>query len=211
MLDLCDNKIELLPDTIKEIEYLERLNLKNNSIINLPSNLCCLLHLKDLRLEGNPIKTVRNDILKSGTSRILRLLRERNNCSSKSCKIQNIPEVMVPDKFNMRKEKRLNLHAKELVEIPDLSKLVLDAKESEVTFLDLSQNKLKNFAVEFIVLKDQLAELNLSSNYFESLPSHLEYFHQLIYLNVSHNSIYCIPKELQSLKNLRELDISFNK
>lgn len=47
------------------------------SIYSLPSSLSTLSHLVSLQLDGNPIRSIRRDIIQGGTVRILKLLRDR--------------------------------------------------------------------------------------------------------------------------------------
>lgn len=77
ILDLRDNKIEVLPDEIAYLQALMRLDLTNNSIASLPNSLAVLANLSNLQLEGNPIRSIRRDIIQSGTIRILKTLRDR--------------------------------------------------------------------------------------------------------------------------------------
>lgn len=46
-------------------------------IHSLPSSLSTLTHLVSLQLDGNPIRSIRRDIIQGGTVRILKLLRDR--------------------------------------------------------------------------------------------------------------------------------------
>lgn len=44
---------------------------------SLPNSMAVLSHLINLQLEGNPIRSIRRDIIQGGTVRILKTLRER--------------------------------------------------------------------------------------------------------------------------------------
>ncbi|XP_032597387.1 leucine-rich repeat-containing protein 40 isoform X2 [Drosophila grimshawi] len=77
IFDLRDNKITQLPDEICLMRNLNRLDLTNNSISVLPVTLSSLAHLISLQVDGNPIKTIRRDILQCGTARILKTLHDR--------------------------------------------------------------------------------------------------------------------------------------
>jgi len=66
-----------LPDEICLLRNLNRLDVSNNSINVLPVTLSSLAHLISLQVDGNPIKTIRRDILQCGTARILKTLQER--------------------------------------------------------------------------------------------------------------------------------------
>lgn len=45
---------------------------------SLPNSLSTLAHLVSLQLEGNPIRSIRRDIIQGGTARILKMLRDRS-------------------------------------------------------------------------------------------------------------------------------------
>ncbi|XP_023163462.2 leucine-rich repeat-containing protein 40 isoform X6 [Drosophila hydei] len=77
IFDLRDNKIKQLPDEICLMRNLNRLDVTNNSISVLPVTLSSLAHLISLQVDGNPIKTIRRDILQCGTARILKTLQDR--------------------------------------------------------------------------------------------------------------------------------------
>lgn len=47
-------------------------------------SLGSLAHLVSLQIDGNPIKSIRRDILQCGTNRILRTLRERARASGET-------------------------------------------------------------------------------------------------------------------------------
>lgn len=194
------------------MKNLTRLNLANNAIQNIPNNLCCLSHLKDLRLNGNPIRTLRNDILSSGTTRVLKILRERHvgektndDCDSSST------ETTYPKKYDMRKSKELDLHDRQLSQVPNLLKLVADAKEAEISSLDLSSNNFEDFFCEFSDLATQVREINLASNNIKQLADFIGDFQYLIYFNISRNSLVSLPDTIEKLHYLRELDISHNR
>lgn len=87
ILDLRDNKIEVLPEEISNLQHLIRLDLTNNALTNLPNSLSLLAHLQSLQVEGNKIRSIRRDIIQCGTSRILKFLRERHQAEN----IENIP------------------------------------------------------------------------------------------------------------------------
>lgn len=116
ILDLRDNKIETLPDEIGYLQALIRLDLTNNSInryssmvdnyylfliqlrspiikyiFSLPNSLSVLSHLVNLQLEGNPIRSIRRDIIQSGTYRILQTLKARAAQAN-----ETLPSVMTP-------------------------------------------------------------------------------------------------------------------
>lgn len=51
---------------------------------SLPNSLAVLANLTNLQLEGNPIRSIRRDIIQSGTHRIMKTLRDRAAQSNES-------------------------------------------------------------------------------------------------------------------------------
>ncbi|XP_008588496.1 PREDICTED: leucine-rich repeat-containing protein 40, partial [Galeopterus variegatus] len=76
VLDLRDNKLKSVPDEITLLQSLERLDLRNNDISSLPYSLGNL-HLKFLALEGNPLRTIRREVINKGTQEVLKYLRSK--------------------------------------------------------------------------------------------------------------------------------------
>ncbi|KAK2496049.1 hypothetical protein MC885_000929 [Smutsia gigantea] len=76
VLDLRDNKLKSVPDEIMLLQSLERLDLSNNDISSLPYSLG-KLHLKFLALEGNPLRTIRREIINKGTQEVLKYLQSK--------------------------------------------------------------------------------------------------------------------------------------
>jgi TonB family protein len=54
-LDISNNKIDLLPENLREMKKLEFLNIENNNLESLPESLFKMKKLIAIRLKGNPI------------------------------------------------------------------------------------------------------------------------------------------------------------
>jgi Leucine-rich repeat (LRR) protein len=77
-LDVSSNQIsELLEVFCTTLVNLIDLNLENNNITVLPPVLGYSPRLKSLRVEGNPLKTVRRPIVEKGSATILEYLRNK--------------------------------------------------------------------------------------------------------------------------------------
>lgn len=144
VLDLRDNKIISIPDEIAMLQHVIRLDLTNNDITTLPNTLGLLPHLQNLQIEGNSLKQIRMDVIKGGTNRILKHLREKlqDNQMEKVQKSQEKCHITepFPNKYQMRGSRALNLTMKELTKIPD--DVFHEAEKAEVTAVDLCKNKL---------------------------------------------------------------------
>ncbi|CAH2234399.1 jg21203 [Pararge aegeria aegeria] len=77
VLNIRDNQIEVLPENISLLKTLKRFDLSNNNLNKLPRNLGLLSQLQSISMEGNKLSFVRQDIIKGGTDRMMKYLRER--------------------------------------------------------------------------------------------------------------------------------------
>lgn len=208
VLDLRDNKIEALPDEINMLQSLMRLDLSNNSILTLPVSLCTLAHLTSLQLEGNPLRSIRRDIIQSGTTRILKTLRDRAGYVEAKATATIRDDGQFPDKYKMRKSHALALGLKGLSAIEEV--VFLNAKEAEVTVVDLSKNKFQEMPEGLLQLKSMLRELDASSNQISTLSPLIGQFERMVYLNLAKNQLHDLPRELRLLTTLRELNLNNN-
>ena len=65
-------------EAVSKLTALEELNLTNNNISSLPPRLGLLGEkLRVLRIEGNPLRSIRRSILDKGTSAVLTYLQSR--------------------------------------------------------------------------------------------------------------------------------------
>ncbi|XP_021915656.1 leucine-rich repeat-containing protein 40-like isoform X2 [Zootermopsis nevadensis] len=182
VLNLRDNTLTSLPEEISAFQLLARLDLTNNHLTMLPDSLGFLPHLQSVQLEGNPLRSVRRDIIQCGTTRLLRFLRER-----------------------FKDEGNVNTGSDSLISAKE------EAVEAEVTSVDISKNKLKEVPVGLKRLTSRITELNLSCNALSVLPFELGLSENLLYLDLQKNSLEDLPQSFESLSRLRELVISFNK
>lgn len=146
VLDLRDNQINEIPEQIAMLQHVIRLDLTNNELSSLPNGLGLLPHLQNLQIEGNALKQIRMDIIKGGTCRILKFLRER----MEDVGVEKVNSAtgfqdkqIFPNKYQMRTLKALNAPQKELSVVPD--EVFEDGKNAEVHMVDLSKNKLVAF------------------------------------------------------------------
>ncbi|KAI5083332.1 hypothetical protein GOP47_0003075 [Adiantum capillus-veneris] len=75
ILDLSQNSLTVVPKEISALVFLEELDLSDNSIMSLPAELGLLeSNLHVLKLDGNPLRSVRRTILDRGTKADLEVL-----------------------------------------------------------------------------------------------------------------------------------------
>lgn len=66
-----------LPEWLTELRKLEELDVTNNDIGRINPRLGFMEKLRCLRLEGNPLRSIRRPILERGTAAVLEYLRDR--------------------------------------------------------------------------------------------------------------------------------------
>ncbi|KAH7302071.1 hypothetical protein KP509_23G055200 [Ceratopteris richardii] len=76
VLDLGQNSLSHIPSEISSLKSLEELDISDNSIMSLPPELGLLeTSLQALKLDGNPLKSIRRSVLDRGTKAILQYLK----------------------------------------------------------------------------------------------------------------------------------------
>ncbi|EHB16546.1 Leucine-rich repeat-containing protein 40 [Heterocephalus glaber] len=224
VLDLRDNKLKSVPDEITLLQSLERLDLSNNDISSLPCSLGNL-PLKFLALEGNPLRTIRREIINKGTQEVLKYLRSKikddgptHNDSAPDTTAMTLPS-----------ESRVNVHAivalklldysdKQTTLIPDE---VFDAvKSNVVTSVNFSKNQLceipkrnnfLNSLPEDMKSLIRLQTINLSFNRFKVLPEVLYHIPTLESILISNNQVGSLdPQKMKMMENLMTLDLQNN-
>lgn len=215
VLDLRDNKIEKLPDEIAMLQSLMRLDLSNNSIYSLPTSLCTLANLVSLQVDGNPIRSIRRDVIACGTQRILKTLRDRDGGGDgpgkhvRMVQAATIPEKPFPDIYQLKKTRSLTLCGKALTEVPD--QVFVDAKNAEISVVDLSKNKLSKLPEGLINLSSLIAELNMNANMMTEIQPFVSQFDHIKYLNLSCNKLSSLPEEVGLMVTMREININNNQ
>jgi len=84
------------------------------SVSRLPDTLGFLPHLQSLQLEGNPLRSVRRDIIQCGTVRLLKYLREHfkdeGNVNIGCDSLISATDVKFPSRYHRVKSQMINLH-----------------------------------------------------------------------------------------------------
>lgn len=77
-LDLSNNKIHDIPIAfVYFLSSLSSLNITNNDIVKLPSLLGLHRNLREIQIEGNPLKSIRRSIIEKGSATILAYLKDK--------------------------------------------------------------------------------------------------------------------------------------
>uniref|UniRef100_A0A8B9QQH6 Leucine-rich repeat-containing protein 40 n=1 Tax=Anas platyrhynchos TaxID=8839 RepID=A0A8B9QQH6_ANAPL len=213
VLELRDNKIKSVPDEITLLQKLERLDLANNDI----SRPCSghLLMLKFLALEGNPLRTIRRDLLQKGTQELLKYLRSKIQDDGPSPNEE--PPVTA---MTLPSESRINMHAitslklleyseKQAAVIPD--EMFNAVRSNPVATVNFSKNQLTAIPARIVELKDSLCDLNFGFNKISSISSELCMLHKLTHLDIRNNFLTSLPEEMEALTTLQVINLSFNR
>ncbi|NXG43756.1 LRC40 protein, partial [Psilopogon haemacephalus] len=215
VLELRDNKIKSIPDEITLLQKLERLDLANNDISRLPYTLGNLPQLKFLALEGNPLRTIRRDLLQKGTQELLKYLRS---------KIQDdVPgqnEEPPVTAMTLPSESRINMHAITTLKLLDYSEKQAAAIPDEmfsvvqshpVTAVNFSKNQLMEIPPRIVEMKESLCDVNLGFNKISSVSSEFCVLHKLTHLDIRNNSLTSLPEEMAELRRLQVINLAFNR
>eukprot|EP00076_Gallus_gallus_P024370 XP_015146538.1 leucine-rich repeat-containing protein 40 isoform X1 [Gallus gallus] len=215
VLELRDNKIKSVPDEITLLQKLERLDLANNDISRLPYALGNLSQLKFLALEGNPLRTIRRDLLQKGTQELLKYLRSRIQDDKASPNEE--PPVTA---MTLPSESRINMHAittlklldyseKQVAVIPD--DVFSAVRSNPVTSVNFSKNQLTAIPPRIVELKDSVCDVNFGFNKISSVSLELCTLHKLTHLDIRNNVLTSLPEEMEALTRLQVINLSFNR
>ncbi|XP_071474043.1 leucine-rich repeat-containing protein 40 isoform X3 [Marmota flaviventris] len=213
VLDLRDNKLKSVPDEITVLQSLERLDLSNNDISSLPCSLGNL-HLKFLALEGNPLRTIRREIINKGTQEVLKYLRSKIKDDGPS------QDSVTETAMTLPSESRVNMHAIVALKILDYSDKqapfipdeVFDAvKNNIITSVNFSKNQLCEIPKRIIELKEMVSDVNLSFNKLSFISLELCMLQKLTFLDLRNNFLSSLPEEMKLLIRLQTINLSFNR
>ncbi|NXY58814.1 LRC40 protein, partial [Callaeas wilsoni] len=215
VLELRDNKIKAVPEEITVLQKLERLDLANNDISRLPYTLGNLPQLKFLALEGNPLRTIRRDLLQKGTQELLKYLRSK--IQDDGAGPSEEPPVTA---MTLPSQSKVNIHAittlklleyseKQAAEIPAA---VFDAVGTNpVVTVNFSKNQLREIPPRLVELKDSVCDVSLGFNKISSISSELCLLHKLTHLDLRNNVLTALPEEMEALKRLHTINLAFNR
>ncbi len=216
-------KLTQIPACIFELNHLKKLNLRDNDIKQIPSEITRLTNLKYLDLIGNEkLTSFPDELIELRTSISLRLTWNVNSIIPEWFReIEQLGlEIIEPDKSSYKNRRSittipdgiLNLENLVLLKIwlrysNDWIRKLKGIKELE---LDLSFNQLKTLP-EAVGNLTNLTELNLRENQLKTLPESVGNLTNLTELNLRENQLETLPESVGNLTNLTGLDLSFNQ
>lgn len=214
ILDLHDNQLDMLPDSICELQKMSKLNLSHNRFKEIPEGVYGLKDLRVLQLNNNKIDCIDDKISELNMLNTFDLannnikslpgsfgfLTKVTNMNLSNNKLECIP----PEMSSMAGLATLDLTSNELIDIPD--------SMQQLTHLEifyLRNNRLTKLPV--LTHCTNLKELHLGSNRISQLSStDLENILNVRTLDLRENKITKIPDEITVLQLLERLDVSNN-
>jgi len=191
-LDLSVNQLTTLPVCIKNLKSLQILFLRCNLLTAIPDCMKNLTSLKELDLCNNEITTLPDSI---GNLRSLQTLDlSENLLTTLPVCIKNLNSLQV-----------LELRDNQLATIPDSIGNLTSLQK-----LGLSRNQLTAIP-DLIKTLSSLQDLNLSENQLYTIPNSIRNLTSLQTLELNDNRLTVIPDCIGSLSSLRGINLSFNR
>ncbi|XP_057949227.1 plant intracellular Ras-group-related LRR protein 3 [Malania oleifera] len=193
-LDLSNNQLEVLPDSIAGLQKLEELNLSSNLLESLPNFIGLLPNLKVLNVSGNMLRS-----LPEAVAHCSSLVELEANSNMIMCLPTDIGYGLLNlTKFSISLNKIHSL-PRSIGEMTSLK--YLDAHFNELSVVPHSIGRLTNLKV-----------LSLSSNfsYLTELPETIGVLTNLRELDLSNNQIRTLPDMFGRLQDLKKLNLEQN-
>ena len=190
-LDLSQNTLTSLPDSIGNLQALKTLDLSDNTLNSLPDSIGNLQALKTLDLFDNTLTSLPASI--GNLQALVSLDLFHNTLTSLPASIGNLQALEWLDLFHNT--------------LTSLPESIGNLKALET--LDLSHNTLTSLPESIGNLK-ALETLDLSSNTLTSLPESIGNLKALETLDLSSNTLTSLPESIGNLKTLETLDLSHN-
>ncbi|CAF2449410.1 unnamed protein product [Rotaria sp. Silwood2] len=216
VLEVRENLLKTLPDSLVQLPKLESLDLGSNVIEQLPNHMGNLQSLKELWLDSNELHELPNDIgqlkrlqcLDVSENKLTFLpneigdLESLTNFEASSNQIEQLPSTI-----GQLKQRLLILK----INSNSLTKLCDEIGQClALTELILTENALTELPISIGNLK-KLTNLNVDRNQLTHLPVEIAGCESLGMLGLRDNRLTQIPSELSKLKHLHVLDLSGNR
>jgi len=212
VLDVRDNKIATIGPGISWLTQLERLDVTNNDLRDLPAELGTVRSIKSIVLDGNPIKTIRRDIISRGTVAIMQHLQNKLGTpleEERESKAYHAKQEASATTNQAQFGHLMEYVGKGTDAVPDT---LWDAVAgAEISKAVISKNALTVFPRQLLGFAATLTILDLSFNRISTLGPEVAALTGLATLNVRNNKLSALPQELASLKGLTDVIISLNR
>jgi Leucine-rich repeat (LRR) protein len=191
-LILSQNKIAFLPDAIGDFENLAKLDLKCNKLTRFPQVFSNLKSLRELNLSNNPLYSIPDIILE---------LENLDKLAIDSSPLQCIPDTII----KMKNLKELSLYNCSITTLPDSI-----CNLNNLTELDLRYNLLRSLP-DAIGNLNNLTDLYLRNNQLQLLPDSIGNLKNIRELYLFNNRLQSLPNSIGNLNNLRVLFLLNNR
>ena len=205
-LNVRDNKITSLPTNIGELTELRDFDLSKNQLAYLPLSMGLMTGLHRLNVDENPFESPPMEIVHKGREPILEYLRSLSHGSSSSdidLRDQGLERVPVHVmQFNTMT--KLVLDNNELIELPENLGIL-----THLRVFSFVNNKI-TLMPDSVGMLEQLTDLRCDKNQLTQIPQTVGDLKHLERLSLRANDLQDLPKEIGNLKMLQEFDIREN-
>ncbi|GBB94024.1 hypothetical protein RclHR1_22770003 [Rhizophagus clarus] len=208
-LDLSNNQLTKIPNSIGSLKKLAHFSCKNNTLSALPSEIGSLTALRVLDIHCNNLRSLPPEIWYCAGLVTL-------NVSSNLLEQFPMRPTSFPDVNQSINSVRPNSYLSKSLRALYLGDNVLTteifsavSQFIELRILNLSFNLLDEIPTGGIV-NPHLTELYLSGNEIPSLPDDIEKLANLRVLHVNGNKLQTLPAELSKIRKLVVLDVGNN-
>lgn len=221
-LDVKDNTIQSIPDSIILLKKLQRFDMKNNCVSCLPFLMGNMDALTSVALDGNPLKGIRRDVISKGTQSVLKYLKTRIvtvdknqdtntglSANTKNLEINDnhLTSANDIDVHKITSTRRIEFCNKKVSSIPQEYFL----KDVAISTIDFSNNILSQVPSNITTYASSLTELDLKCNKLTDIPKELSSLCKLKFLDLGSNMISSIPPECKSWQSLNQIILSSNR
>ncbi|WP_347070152.1 leucine-rich repeat domain-containing protein [Flavobacterium sp. WV_118_3] len=175
-LYLDNNQLTSLPDAIGDLPQLDLLTLRNNQLTSLPDTIGNLSTLTYIDLKNNQLTSLPDAIGK---------LTRLTNIDLESNQLKTLPDSIC----SLTRVYSFNAANNQLTQLPELF-----GNMTQIQVLNLHHNQLTHLPESLGNLKETVVYFNISSNRLKTLPNTL---HKVVF-----EDIYLDNNELESLGTL---------
>ncbi len=191
-LELRDQEITELPSEIGQLTSLTHLDLGGNQLTAVSPEIGQLTNLRALNFASNQLTAVPPEI--GQLTSLIYLNLSRNQLTAVPPEIGQLASLA-----------SLDLNSNQLTDMPpEIGQL------TSLASLDLNSNQLTDMPPEIGQL-NRLTSLNLSSNQLTDMPPEIFQLNRLTSLNLSSNQLTAVPQEIGQLTSLTLLNLGFNQ
>ena len=191
-LDLSDNQLAALPESVTRLQNLTTLDLNRNQLTALPESFGDLQNLTKLTLSFNQLTALPESVTH---------LQNLTTLGLGYNQLAALPESVT----HLQNLTTLDLDYNQLAALPESV-----TRLQNLTSLNLNSNQLTTLP-ESVTRLQNLAELYLSGNQLTMLPESVTRLQNLTELYLSGNQLTMLPESVTRLQNLTTLYLSSNQ